>query len=73
MATACPVSLPIDTMAPEICTSELRETGEGDGSAERKRSMIGATSEPMIESIGPHMPASHKNAVPPGRTRSSLV
>src|SRR5204863_330021 len=40
---------------------------------EMARFTIGSTARPRIESAGPHIPASHRNAVPPGKICSSAV
>ncbi len=50
-----------------------RATGNGAGRLVTNRVTIASISRPRMESTGPHMPASHRNAVPPGKICSSAV
>jgi len=69
---ARPVVSSISTSAPRNRTSPFA-TGNCAGRFEMKRCTIGSTARPMIEFTGPHIPASQRNAVPPGKICSSAV
>src|SRR3954452_11266192 len=72
MLIARPVPSSIETTAPHNRTSPFA-TGKSAGKLEMKRLTIGVTARPRIELAGPHIPASQRNAVPPGNICSSAV
>ena len=72
MDRARPVVSSISMRAPQRATGP-RATGKLTGMLERKRWTMGSISRPRMDSVGPHMPASQRKAVPPGKTRSSAV
>src|SRR5215831_16792580 len=66
MRTARPVASSISMSAPRRRTSPPA-TGNDAGRFDTNRFMIGSIARPRMEFTGPHMPASHKKAVPPGK------
>src|ERR1700736_271096 len=69
---ARPLFSSISTSAPCKRTSPAA-TGNEAGMLETNRFIIGSIARPRMEFTGPHIPASHKKAVPPGRICSSAV
>ena len=72
MLIARPVVSSIETTAPHKRTSPCA-TGNSAGRLVMNRFTIGSIARPRIEFAGPHIPASQRNAVPPGKICSSAV
>src|SRR5205823_7528264 len=72
MRTARPLVSSMSMSAPRKRTSPPA-TGNDAGRFEMNRFMIGSMARPRMEFTGPHIPASHKKAVPLGKICSSAV